>query len=62
MDAEFGAFVQLGLTMRFPEPHVALMTSRLLRLLHQSLHSYLGDAVYASYKQVRSLAIMSLPL
>lgn len=52
--AEFGAFVHLGLSIRFPETHVSLMTTRLLKIAHLNMKKYLGDDGNRAYKDVRT--------
>jgi hypothetical protein len=42
LDAEFGAYVQLGFSLHVPFTHVVLVATRLLKLVHKSLRDYLG--------------------
>ena len=42
-EAEFGAFVQLGFSLHIPHQHVYLIYTRLLKLLHKTSRSYLGE-------------------
>jgi len=51
LDAEFGAFVQLEFALHTPYVHVMVMSARLLKLIHRSLKSYLGDEMYKEYNQ-----------
>jgi hypothetical protein len=50
-NAEFGAFVHLGFSLHIPHPHVYLMYTRLLKLLHKSSREYLGDEMENMYSQ-----------
>ena len=43
--AEFGCFVHLSFTLHIPHPHVHLVFSRLLKLLHKTNREYLKDGV-----------------
>ena len=53
LDAEFGAFVQLEFALHTPYVHCMVMATRLLKLVHRSLKSYLGDTMYKEYNQVK---------
>lgn len=48
-EAEFGVFVQLGFLLHLPTQHVFIVYSKLLKLIHRSSRSYLGDAMSAVY-------------
>ena len=50
-DAEFGAFVHLGFTLLVPHQHVALVCSRLLKLVYKTTKLYLGDDLMEVYTQ-----------
>lgn len=50
-DAEFGAFVHLGFTLLIPYQHVALVCSRLLKLVYKTTKHYLGNDLMELYTQ-----------
>ena len=51
LDAEFGAYVQLGFSLQFPSQHVYLVYTRLLKLIGKSSKQYLGEELSNTYVQ-----------
>lgn len=45
-EAEFGAYVHLGLSLHAPYPHIHLMYTRLLKMINRSSRQYLGDEMH----------------
>lgn len=52
LEAEFGAFVHLGLCVNIPYQHVFLVYTRLLKLVHKNHRNYLGEEMYHAHSQV----------
>lgn len=51
LDAEFGAYVQLGFSLHFPSRHIYLVYTRLLKLVGKKSNPYLGEEMTHLYVQ-----------